>query len=180
MRCILGDWDESSTGVFWLSNRYSWAYGMAALQTLELFPGCCRDDLKPSPATWRVILLYHVDTGNKTLQWTDMRDAAWNLQQLYLEGHYTGEHSRMLHLFFFLMVNHHSRPWNHPFPCTIQDVHSLLRTFDCSGSSPELSIQDTSTKLFLSAAFHIPVLSKIDERLFQRSYSTWLLSEHTM
>jgi hypothetical protein len=142
--------------MFWLSNRYSWACGMAAIQTLELFPVCCRDDLKPSLATWLVILLYHVNTGNTTPKWADMRDAAWTLQYLYIEGHYIGEHWRALRLFYFLMANHHSQPWIHPFPCTIPEVSSLPRTFDCSDFFSELSSQATATKLFLSAAFHIP------------------------
>jgi hypothetical protein len=81
-----------------------------------------------------------------------------------MEGHYTGEDWRALHLFFFIMINHHSQPWIHPFPCTIPGVSCLLRTFDCSDFSSELSRQDTATKLFLSAAFHIPVLGKTDDR----------------
>jgi hypothetical protein len=47
------------------------------------------------------------------------------------------------------------------------------------GTYSNYTQKSTATKLFLSAAFHIPVLGKMDERPVQRSCSTRLLSEHT-
>jgi hypothetical protein len=73
--------------------------------SLSHFVACCHSDFKPSKATWRAIVLFHTNTAYKILHRSDVRDAAWRLQELHLEGEPTGEHWRTLDLFFLLGIH---------------------------------------------------------------------------
>jgi hypothetical protein len=149
------------------------------VHSLDRLSRCCQSDFKPSLVTWHAILLYHTHAANKILHWSDIRDAAWSLQLLRIEGRDTGEHWRSLHLFFFFLAIHRSQQCPHFLPYKIKQVRGLIRMLDCGDASAELSRQDTATKLFLSAASHVLVLSKIDDGPGQDARCARLHSETT-
>jgi hypothetical protein len=144
------------------------------------FVACCPSDFKPSEATWRAILLFHTNAGCMVFRWVDVRDAAWTLQTLHVEGRqgHTGEHWRALHFFFFLVGIHRSQKCGNVPNYAIKDVRSLLRIVE-GGDSTESLQGDTATKLFLSAAVHLLELTDGTESLTEHHRSQRLLNHTT-
>ncbi|KAF1851067.1 uncharacterized protein K460DRAFT_328629 [Cucurbitaria berberidis CBS 394.84] len=149
------------------------------IHTLIHFTACCDSDFRPSNAVWRAFLLFHAEAGNALLDWGDIRDAAWRLQQCHTDGRATGNQWQVLYLFLYLMAIHRAQKCGTTPIYKIKDIRDLLTVLNCERSSSVAQTRDTNTRLFLSAAGHVLDRSKIDAEFGKDDRSRRLLSHTT-
>ncbi|KAL7771736.1 hypothetical protein CFE70_001686 [Pyrenophora teres f. teres 0-1] len=146
------------------------------VNTLSYFARCCQKGFTLSLATWQAIMRYQLHAGNDTLNWLEIRNAAWTLHGLHSEGRSTGEHWYKLHLFFVLLGIHRSQQRLPVYGA--RELRELIHILGCDDPFGTLG-QDGATRLFLLAAMHVLELSKIFDRPCRDARGLRLLNENT-
>ncbi|CAA9958132.1 Zinc finger family protein [Pyrenophora teres f. maculata] len=146
------------------------------VNTLSYFARCCQKGFILSLATWQAVMRYQLHAGNDTLNWLEIRNAAWTLHGLHSEGRSTGEHWFKLHLFFVLLGIHRSQQRLPVYGA--RELRELIHILGCDDPFGTLG-QDGATRLFLLAAMHVLELSKIFDRPCRDARGLRLLNENT-
>jgi len=144
--------------------------------TLAYLARCCQAGFTISLATWQIIMRYHIHIANDTLHWLDIRNDVWTLHELHREDRPTGEHWRILHLFFIFMVIHYSHQLLPMYGA--KEIRELICILGCEDSFGTLA-QDYATRGFLLAAMHVLRLSRIFDEPCWNARGLRLLSGNT-